>query len=146
MLSQTSEYALQATLYIARHESAGPVKLERVAEALRLPRNYLSKTLHLLARAGVLASERGPAGGFRLGYRPESLTLGTIVEPFDPTRLARRCVMGQGICSDATACAAHARWKTIAEPMRAFFNETTVADLLDGEKVVEVVITTQGAA
>lgn len=132
MLSQTAEYALRAALYLAAHGGEGPVKLERISEALGVPRNYLSKTLHQLARAGVLASERGPYGGFRLSGAPELLTLAEVVEPFDPARLVRRCLLGEGECSDATPCAAHDRWKVVADPMRAFFRRTTVADLIQG--------------
>ena len=61
LLSQTSEYALRAVLYIA--ECDGPVSVGEIAEAVGVPQNYLSKTLHQLARAGVLRSARGPAGG-----------------------------------------------------------------------------------
>ena len=138
MLSQTSEYALRATLFLAMHGSEGPVKLERVSEALEVPRNYLSKTLHQLARAGVLTSERGPHGGFRLSTPPEHLTLARIVEPFDPARLARRCLLGKGECSDSTPCAAHERWKVVADPLRAFFRSTTVADLIQGTATMPV--------
>ena len=132
MLSQTAEYGLRAVLYIAMNADGEPVKLARIAEALHVPKNYLSKTLYQLARSGVLLSERGPVGGFALARPPESLTLAEVVEPFDSARLARRCLLGEGPCSDETACAAHARWKTIAEPMRGFFRSTVVADLISG--------------
>lgn len=132
MLSHTSEYALRATIYLAMHDGEGPVKLERIASALGVPRNYLSKTLHQLSRLGVLSSERGPNGGFRLARSPEDLPLAEIVAPFEPERLARRCLLGMGECSDATPCAAHDRWKTVAGPMRTFFGGTTVADLVRG--------------
>jgi Rrf2 family protein len=132
LLSHTSEYALRATIYLAAREGEGPIKLEQIADELAVPRNYLSKTLHQLARVGVLRSDRGPTGGFRLARDPRSLTLIEIVAPFDPVRLARRCILGKGQCSDETPCAAHDRWKVVAEPMRAFFRGTTVADLIDG--------------
>ena len=57
MLSRTAEYALRAVLFLA--DSGEPANVERIAERLRVPRNYLSKTLHRLAREGVLASTRG---------------------------------------------------------------------------------------
>lgn len=132
MLSQTAEYALRAVLYLASHEGTGPVKLEQIASALGAPKNYLSKTLHQLARSGVLRSGRGPSGGFQLAVAAEALPLERVVSPFDPTALARRCLLGAGPCSDETPCAAHDRWKTIAAPMRAFFHDTTVGDLLQG--------------
>ena len=134
MLSQTSEYALRAVVYLAQRREATPVKLEQIAEALEAPRNYLSKTLHLLARAGVLSSGRGPSGGFQLAIPIDRLTLAQVVAPFEPpSSLARHCLLGPGECSEITPCVAHARWKWIAGPMRDFFRDTTVEELLSGE-------------
>jgi Rrf2 family protein len=134
MLSHTAEYALRAVLYIAIHGEGEPCKLPTIAEALDVPKNYLSKTLHQLARAGVLRSERGPTGGFVLAKVPERLTLAEVVAPFDSARLARRCLLGQGPCSDETACAAHERWKTVGDPVRRFFASTRVSDLVTAEE------------
>ena len=51
MLSQTAEYALRTILFIAQsNHEAGPVRTEAIAEALDIPRNYLSKILHRLAQ------------------------------------------------------------------------------------------------
>jgi Rrf2 family iron-sulfur cluster assembly transcriptional regulator len=105
------------------------VRVSEVAEALSVPRNYLSKTLHQLARAGILESSRGPRGGFRLATSPADLTLARVVGPFLPAE-GRACVLGRARCSDAAPCAAHGRWKLVAERMRTFFGETTVADLI----------------
>ena len=134
MLSLTSEYALRAVVYLARASRERPVKLEEIAEELGAPRNYLSKTLHQLARAGVLSSGRGPAGGFQLAIAPAELTLARVVADFEPpATLSRRCLLGHGECSDLTPCEAHDRWRAIAGPMRDFFHRTTVGDLLAEE-------------
>ena len=128
-LPQTAEYALRAVYHIAESDGDGPVRVADVAHALGVPRNYLSKTLHQLARAQVLHSTRGPRGGFRLAAPPEQITLADVVGPFLPAE-GRACVLGRARCSDATPCAAHHRWKLVAERMRTFFGETTVADLV----------------
>lgn len=130
MLSQTAEYALRAVLTIAAEPSGAAVGASRIATVLRIPSNYLSKTLHQLARAKVLESTRGKLGGFRLARPPERIPLIDIVAPFDDVTGRRTCLMGRPVCSDTTACAAHARWKQVAELSAAFFRETTVADLL----------------
>jgi len=132
MLSDTAEYALRAVLYIAQHDRDGPVSAESVAEALSVPRNYLSKTLHVLAKQGILTSTRGPKGGFRLQEDPETLTLFPIVAPFDRMQPKRVCLLGRPQCSDANPCPAHHQWKAIAEQVAGFFRDTTVAELLRG--------------
>ena len=72
MVSRTSQHALRAVLYLARRWSEGPVPVDTIAAALGAPRNYLSKTLNALTKAGVLRSARGPMGGFTLAVPPQS--------------------------------------------------------------------------
>jgi Rrf2 family iron-sulfur cluster assembly transcriptional regulator len=97
------------------------------------PRNYLSKTLHLLTRAGVLRSERGPKGGFRLAISAERLTLARIIAPFEPAG-RRRCLVGRATCGDAHPCPVHHRWTEIAGSVDEFFKKTTIASLLEGSQ------------
>lgn len=132
MLSQTAEYALRAVLHIARFGEERPVAVGDIAQALDVPRNYLSKTLHQLSRAGVVTSTFGPGGGFRLAEPADRMTLDTIIAPFD-TAAERHCLLGQARCRDSDPCAAHGRWKDIAEQIEQFFATTTVADLLGGD-------------
>ena len=94
-----------------------------------MPRNYLSKILHQLAKAGVLVSARGPSGGFRLRDEPGALTIADVIGPVDPIADHRRCLLGREVCSHSNPCAAHEQWCDIAERMHAFFHDTTLADL-----------------
>jgi Rrf2 family protein len=135
MLSQTAEYALRAVLYIAADSRGQPVRVAEMAAELAIPQNYLSKILHLLARNGALTSVRGKHGGFRLAVAPERLTLYRVVGLFDRVDDRRRCLLGRPQCSDRTACAAHTRWKDVAERLVTFFRETTVADLQLGATI-----------
>lgn len=129
-LPQTAEYALRAVTHIAATANGHPVRVDDIARALAVPRNYLSKTLHQLARAGVLDSTRGRGGGFRLARPASELTLSQVVAPFGlPDR--SRCLLGRRECGDRTACAAHWHWRSTAAQLNAFFSETTIADLLD---------------
>lgn len=130
MLSQTAEYALRAVLAIAAQPDGVSIGANRLAVDLDIPQNYLSKTLHQLARLGILDSARGKLGGFQLGRSADRITLLEVVGPFDDVTGRRACLMGRATCSDHTPCAAHSRWKAVAEQQAAFFRETTVGDLL----------------
>lgn len=130
MLSGTAEYAVRATLYIAQNDRTQLVQVDRIAEALGVPRNYLSKILHSLAKQGILDSTRGPHGGFRLAHDHDALPLARVIEPFDPLTPGRWCVLGRSVCSDASPCPAHDRWKGISDSVHSFFRTTTVGDLL----------------
>ncbi len=131
MISKTNQYAIRAVLYVAQNQTHGPVRAAQVAQALELPANYLAKILHALARAGVLVSERGPRGGFRLGRPAEELSLSDVIEPFDPVTKQRGCLMGLEECSDDSPCQLHDSWKEASDPMIDFLCDTAVADLLE---------------
>lgn len=134
VLSQTAEYALRAVLYMAEHGDAEPYRVTTLAEALRIPQNYLSKTMHLLARAGILTSARGKHGGFRLARPAAQIPLLEVIRPFDQLEARRQCLLGRPSCSDATPCAAHARWKQVADTTTAFFRDTTVAEIISAPR------------
>lgn len=135
MLSQTAEYALRAVLYVAQHGTDRLVQVNEMAEALHIPQNYLSKIVHALVGEGVLRSTRGKSGGFRLAAAPERLYVVQVVAPFGGVGEARHCLLGKAQCSDRTACAAHARWKQVADRVAEFFRETTIAELLQEASV-----------
>jgi Rrf2 family protein len=131
LLSQTAEYALRAVLHIASYGAEHPVPVQDIASALDVPRNYLSKTLHQLSRAGVLVSTFGPGGGFQLAKSPQKLVLDDVVRPFDEAG-ERHCLLGRTRCLDSNPCQAHGHWKGIAAQIQNFFRTTTVATLLEG--------------
>lgn len=135
MLSQTAEYALRAVLYVAQHGNERLVQVNEMAAALHIPRNYLSKTVHALVHEGVLLSTRGKSGGFRLALPPERLYVLQVVAPFGNLGEQRHCLLGRPQCSDRTACAAHTKWKLVADRVAEFFRETTIAELLQGAAV-----------
>ena len=129
-ISGTSQYAIRAVVHIATHGVDAPVRVGPIAVALDVPQNYLSKTLHQLARAGVLRSVRGPRGGFQLATPPSRLTLARVAAPFDEVG-QRHCLLGKAQCGERNACAVHARWASVSDALQAFFRDTTIADLMD---------------
>ena len=130
MLSQTAEYALRAVLYLAEHEGEHPIPVDAIAADLSIPRNYLSKILHTLAKRDLLSSSRGRGGGFALTVPAAALPLLAVIEPFDEMEGHEQCLLGRTRCSDSSPCAAHHRWKEMVDRVAEFFRETTVHDLL----------------
>lgn len=128
-ISGTSQYAIRAVLYVAEHGVEHPVRVDAIASALKVPRNYLSKTLHVLARAAVLRSVRGPRGGFQLAESPDRLVLARVAAPFGDLA-SKQCLFGRAACGWKNPCSAHPRWEEVSTALQEFFNDTTIADLL----------------
>ena len=130
MLSQTAEYALRAALYLARNGGDQPIPADRIADELGAPRNYLSKTLHELAKLKVVEGVRGPTGGFRLAVPPGELTLYELIGHFDELNRRDMCLLSARRCDSRTPCAAHGRWSEIADRVAEPLRTTTLAHLL----------------
>lgn len=141
ILSQTAIYALKATLSLAESAVDAPVRVDDIATSLDVPRNYLSKILHALARGGVLTSTRGPGGGFRLACPPSELRLSDIVRHFDAMPHESGCLLGRTVCSDTDPCPAHHRWKSVSLAVQEFFDETSIADLSKGPYILDKINT-----
>ncbi len=130
MLSRTQEYALRAAVFLGRSYGEGPVRTSELARTTGIPRNYLSKILHQMARQGLVDSERGRRGGVALSRDPASVMLEEIISPFAPANEPKRCVLGRLECSDDYPCGAHKRWKLIKDQTETFFVTTSIADVM----------------
>ena len=78
-LTARTEYAALAAVELARQAAdGGPVGLRAICEAQTVPARFLVQILLELKRAGIVASVRGAAGGYRLARPAESITLQDI--------------------------------------------------------------------
>lgn len=132
MLSLTADYALRAVLILAREPGAKAMHADRIAEAIGAPRNYLAKTMNVLAKAGIVTSMRGPQGGFTLAIAPHRLFVAQIAEVFEEHRPHTKCLLGRRACNPADPCTAHAHWSALMTAARGSLATTSVADLLGG--------------
>jgi Rrf2 family transcriptional regulator, iron-sulfur cluster assembly transcription factor len=132
MFSQASEYALRALTELARcPEPRDWVLTSHMAEYLEVPVHYLAKVLQTLARRGILESQRGRQGGFRLAKAPDEIAAFDVVYELDDARNLESCIMGESTCDDENACPLHTLWKGIREHFVDVLRNTTLKDLAD---------------
>jgi Rrf2 family protein len=130
MLSRTVEHAVRAVIVLARHYGERPVSADEIASILGAPRNYLSKTLNMLTRRGILTSARGPGGGYALAVAPSELSVADIADVFADTRPeAARCLLADKPCDPTHPCTAHKRWIDITVSAREPLLRTAIAEL-----------------
>lgn len=113
MLSKTGIHAVRAMAALARLRPGEYAGAGAIAEAIRAPRNYLGKLLQTLAREGLVESQKGLGGGFRLARAPETITLLDVVEPIEHVGRWNRCILGNPECSGERPCAIHHQWKEV---------------------------------
>lgn len=140
ILSKSAVYAVRATILLAEEVGDEPVRVDDIAERLDVPRNYLSKILHVLAREGILDSTRGPRGGFRLTRDAHALRLSDVVRHFDEVPDGATCLLGRERCLESDPCPAHARWKDVGAALRSFLETTSLADLAKTPELTDAMI------
>lgn len=79
MLSQKTRYAIRAMQHLADRYGEGPVRLAEIAAAQKIPANFLTTILSELSRFGIVASQRGKDGGYRLAIPPIDITYGDLI-------------------------------------------------------------------
>jgi Rrf2 family nitric oxide-sensitive transcriptional repressor len=93
MISQTTEYALRAIVFLAdKHTEAHTA--DAIAAGTKVPVGYLAKIMQGLAKAGLVTSQRGLYGGFTLVGSPKELTIYSVVQAVDPIRRITECPLG----------------------------------------------------
>lgn len=114
-------------------QHARPVSLAEIAQAQLLSLAYLEQLFGHLRRAGLVASARGPGGGYRLGRPPHAIAIADIVEAVDEPIRATRCEEGAPGCLAGERCLTHDLWAELGEHIRLFLAGVTLADIVSGE-------------
>jgi len=129
VISRTAKHALAALATLAELPAGQYAGAGEIAGEIEAPRNYLGKLLKTLADQGLVESQKGKGGGFRLARSPDSISLMEAVEPIDHLSRWSDCFLGRGRCADESPCAVHDRWATVRDAYIQFLQQTTIADL-----------------
>lgn len=127
IISQTAEYALRAAVLLARADGM-PLTTPQLAEASKIPGQYLSKVLQELRRAGIVSSQRGVCGGFLLARPASETSVLEVVNALDPIERIRTCplkIKGHG----TKLCPLHRQLDDAIASVEKAFGSTTLAQL-----------------
>lgn len=129
MISKSAVHAVNALATLAGLAPGAYLGTAEVAQRIEAPRNYLGKLLKTLAEHGLLDSQKGKGGGFRLARPPEHISLYDVMEPIEHVSRWDGCFLGQWRCSAEAPCAMHGRWREVRDVYLRFLRQTTLAHL-----------------
>jgi len=127
-LTTKGRFAVTAMLDIATHGATDPVTLAEIAERQAISLSYLEQLFGRLRRRGLVASVRGPGGGYRLARAAADITVADIVFAVDETLDATVCG-GAANCKDGVRCSTHDLWTALNHCVESFLRSVTLEQL-----------------
>lgn len=129
MISKSTLEAVKALVELAKLPEGEYAGARHIAGTINAPANYLGKLLQQLAARGLVSSQKGTGGGFRLSKPAADISIYEVMACLEGVGCWTRCFMGRGECTEAAPCSIHTRWKGVRDMNVNFLKGITVADL-----------------
>ncbi|MBP9854169.1 MAG: Rrf2 family transcriptional regulator [Candidatus Omnitrophica bacterium] len=130
MLSKTSKQLINALVELAKLSEEEWLDVGAIAFRTKASKSYLGKMLQSLATTGLVVSQKGFGGGFRLGKAAAEIALYDVIKSTENVNAWSWCAFDFKKCSDANPCNVHDEWKEVKNKYLSFLHQTTIADLM----------------
>ena len=140
LFSTRAEYGVRLMVELGRQQGDGPVPLGTIAQRESLPLAYLEHLVAKLRKAGLVESQRGARGGYRLARDPAQIQMLEIVEALEGAIAPMECFHsdpeGKVSCSHESLdadrnCATKLLWTRVQGGVNKALSGTTLAELVE---------------
>jgi len=131
-ISAKVDYAVRALCTLADADGRA-VTAEALAKSQNLPAKFLESILNDMRRAGLLLSQRGAEGGYRLSRPAESITVAEVIRPLDGPLAEVRGLRPEATEYEGSAEHLQDVWVAVRASLRAVLEHVTIADIVSGE-------------
>jgi Rrf2 family protein len=140
-----TEYSLIIAIHLAKRgrSGTGPMPARELADAERLPPDYVEQILLRLRRAGLVESVRGAKGGYFLGRDPAQISVREVMTASERQTFEVNCESHQvnaDRCSPASSCSIRPVWQALQRRVDDLLSSVSLADLMKDEWQVQELI------
>ncbi|MEJ2576865.1 MAG: Fe-S cluster assembly transcriptional regulator IscR [Gammaproteobacteria bacterium] len=136
-LTTKGRYAVTAMLDLALHHGQGPITLADIAQRQGISLSYLEQLFARLRRRELVASVRGPGGGYTLGRGADAIFVAEVITAVDENVDTTRCG-GAHNCHNNQRCLTHDLWQDLSRRIHDHLNQISLDDLMARRGVQEV--------
>jgi Rrf2 family transcriptional regulator, iron-sulfur cluster assembly transcription factor len=130
MFSKACEYGIRAMIYIVANSAEGKkAGIKEIASSTGSPEAFMGKVLQSLAKQGIIASSKGPNGGFYIENYEEDIPIIKVVTAIDGPGMFSTCGLGLKQCSSAFPCPIHQEYKEIRDKLQVMLSNNTIQGL-----------------
>jgi Rrf2 family protein len=131
-ISARAEYAVRALLALAACDTESATA-QFLADRQSLPRKFLEAILSDLRRGGLVRSQRGAEGGYRLARPAEEITVGDVLRAVDGPLAGVRGERPETATYDGAAEHLPTVWVAVRAAVRSVLDEVSLAAVIRGE-------------
>ncbi|UDG82332.1 HTH-type transcriptional regulator IscR [Candidatus Vallotia cooleyia] len=139
-LTTKGRFAVTAMIDLALRQENGPVTLAGISQRQRVSLSYLEQLFGKLRRHEIVASVRGPGGGYNLARHADKVTIADIIVAVDEPLDATQCG-GKGICEGTKQldghCMTHELWSTLNQKIVEYLDSVSLQHLVDQQRIRE---------
>ncbi|MGG8405785.1 RrF2 family transcriptional regulator [Streptomyces sp. 12297] len=137
-ISARADYAVRAALQLAASQDDGPLKAEAIADAQDIPHKFLEGILNDMRRGGLVLSQRGGNGGYRLAKPARSISIADVIRVVDGPLVSVRGVRPPDLSYTGPAQSLLPLWIALRSNVREILEGVTLADVASHELPADV--------
>ncbi|MEU9164014.1 MULTISPECIES: RrF2 family transcriptional regulator [unclassified Streptomyces] len=137
-ISARADYAVRAALQLAASQDDGPVKAEAIADAQDIPHKFLEGILNDMRRGGLVLSQRGGNGGYRLAKPAQSISIADVIRVVDGPLVSVRGVRPPDLSYTGPAQALLPLWIALRANVREILDGVSLADVASSDLPADV--------
>jgi Rrf2 family protein len=137
-VSAKTDYALRALIEMAGRDDGRPVSAEEIGRLQDIPHGFLQAILADLRRAGVVASQRGQSGGWRMAQDPAAVTVADVIRAVDGPLVSVYGLRPESVSYNEAAGALQHVWIAARSSLREVLERVTIEALAERELPADV--------
>lgn len=131
-ISTKGRYALRMMIDLAENGTESYVALKDIAERQGVSKKYLEQIVPLLNKSGVLRTNRGYQGGYKLAKSPSEYTVGDILRITEGSIAPVACLDNEpNMCERCGECKTLPIWGGLNKVISEYLDSITVADIIE---------------
>ena len=142
-VSAKSDYALRALIEMASRADGRAVSAEELGRLQDIPHGFLQAILADLRRAGIVLSQRGQAGGWRMAKEPASVTVADVIRAVDGPLVSVHGTRPEAVSYNSSAEALQLVWIAARSSLREVCEQVSIQALVEGRLPRPVAVRTK---
>ena len=134
-ISTKGRYALRMLIELAQNKEDGFIALKEIASRQGISKKYLEQIVPIMNNSGLLLTNRGYQGGYKLAKEAKDITVGMILRATEGSMAPVACLENnQELCDRSEMCMALTVWKGLEQVINEYLDGITLQDILDQNK------------